>query len=188
MSWILTYSGQTMDLLNPSVMSVNAMDIAHALANQCRFTGHTKHFYSVAQHSVLVCRVVKTMTDDPAVHLAAILHDATEAYLADIASPVKPLLTNYAELEQGVWRVICRRYGIPQFADQVPPEVKHADLILLATEKRDLMPSHPVPWPILEGVVPMDKTIRPMMPAVLVPCQAPRAMPPEGVCLPERLV
>lgn len=164
MSWILTYTGQTFDLRQPSALHINALDIGHALANQCRFTGHTRRFYSAAQHSLLVCQVVKTMTDDPAMHLAAILHDATEAYLADIASPVKPLLSNYAELERGVWRAICRRYGLAAFAEALPAEVKHADLILLATEKRDLMPAHPAPWPILDGIPSMDETIVPMQP------------------------
>src|SRR6266496_3875421 len=81
---IILASGKWFNVFNPKPEDVDIRDIAHALSNQCRFTGHTKEFYSVAQHSVLVSTFCAP--EDAAWGL---LHDASEAYLSDIASPVK---------------------------------------------------------------------------------------------------
>jgi len=151
MSWILTKTGRRFDLLMPMADQVSTLDIAHALANICRFNGHTKHHYSVAQHCLLVASIV------PANHqLAALLHDATEAYVGDMVRPLKALLPNYSAIENGIWLAICERFNLDP---QLPTCIHQADMIALATERRDLMPEHGEPWPCLEGVTPLPQQL-----------------------------
>lgn len=156
MSWILTYTGRRFDPLNPDPALIDPLDIAHALANMCRFNGHCRQFYSVAQHSVLVSQIVP---ETEALH--GLLHDASEAYIADITRPVKPHLQNYREIEERIEAAVAERFGIPV---EMPSTVKLADVVLLATEKRDLMPEHPDPWPVLDGIRPMAEVIDPWTP------------------------
>lgn len=153
---IQTASGRYADLLDPQPHHIDIGDIAHALANLCRFGGHTREFYSVAQHSVLASRIV------PREHaLTALLHDATEAYVGDMVLPLKDLLPGYRLLEASVWRRIAAHYGLPIV---LPGCVKRADLVLLATERRDLMNEQAEPWPVLENVPTLPDTIKPWTP------------------------
>lgn len=152
MTWILTNSGKRFDLIDPQPDMIDLCDIAHALANECRFAGHSRYFYSVAQHSVLASRIV------PAEHaFEALLHDATEAYLKDIPRPLKHLLPDYRAIEQRVNSAIRARFGLP--ATQSAP-VSDADITLLATERRDLMPNDDGEWSDLRGITPLDQRIR----------------------------
>ncbi|MGE0450874.1 MAG: phosphohydrolase [Vicinamibacterales bacterium] len=131
--WISTYSGQPFFPLEPRVEDVRIGDIAHALAQLCRFAGQCRAFYSVAQHSVLVSRFCP-----PEHALWGLLHDASEAYLCDITSPVKgaPALEGYRAIERGVQAAIATRFGLPI---EEPAAVKDADQVLLRTEQRDLL-------------------------------------------------
>lgn len=133
MSWILTHSGRQFDLLAPTAAMISPHDIAHALANLCRFNGHTREHYSVAQHSLIVCDLA------PEKHqLSALIHDATEAYLGDMTRPLKALMPEYRNAEQRVWITICDRFNIPQV---LPESVIRADMVALATERRDNTPA-----------------------------------------------
>lgn len=167
MTWILTRSGRKFDLANPTADMVDPADIAHSLSMQCRFNGHTSSFYSVAQHCYLVADLV------PAEHqLHALLHDATEAYVGDLVRPLKEGMRNWANYhglacaydvaEQQVWEAICERFDLDP---RLPASVKHADLVALATEKRDLMPQHQEPWPCLDGITPAPDRIHSWTPA-----------------------
>jgi hypothetical protein len=142
--WIQTYTGKKFDFLNPDVDSVCIEDITHSLSNICRYTGHVKSFYSVAQHSVLVSLAVP---EEDA--LSGLLHDAAEAYLTDISKPLKVLLPEYCRLEDNVWLKIAEKFNLPEI---LPASVKDADLRLLATEKRDLMSDCGSSWKITDGV------------------------------------
>ena len=155
--WIQTYTGKKFDFLNPTAEAVCIEDIAHALSNICRYTGHTKKFYSVAQHSVLMADNVLPDEDK----LVALLHDATEAYLTDISKPLKNLLPQYCELEDKVYKVIAEKFGL---SDKLPDSVKEADLRLLATEKRDLLIGEPGEWTIIKTVNPYPERIEPWSP------------------------
>ncbi len=108
-------------------------DLASALSKICRFTGHCKEFYSVAQHSVMVSYIVP-----PQFTFQGLMHDAHEAYVGDVSSPLKQLIADYKKLERQVESRVRFCYGLPYELD---PSVKEADLVALVTERRDLMPS-----------------------------------------------
>ncbi|WP_313135631.1 phosphohydrolase [Stutzerimonas nitrititolerans] len=148
MTWILTRTGRRFDLLAPCPSQIFVLDIAHALAHLCRFNGHTSRHYSVAQHSLVVASIV------PAEHkLAALLHDATEAYVGDMVRPLKQLMPEYQQIEQRIWHAICERFDI---APELPECVKEADMLALATERAQLMPDHPAEWECLAGITPLS--------------------------------
>lgn len=117
---IRTYGGRYIDPLNPDPEAIDINDIAHALSNICRFGGHTMRFYSVAEHSLHVMQLVKA----PELKLCALLHDASEAYLLDIPSPVKHRLTDYKQAEFKLMTIIARKY---RFEWPKPKEVQLAD-------------------------------------------------------------
>lgn len=167
MTWILTRSGLKFDLASPTADMVDPADIAHSLSMQCRFNGHTNRYYSVAQHCYLVADLVPAEDQ-----LAALLHDATEAYVGDMVRPLKEAMRDcaryhgtscmYEVTEARVWEAICERFNLDP---TLPSSVKHADLVALATEKRDLMPHHPAPWPCLFGIDPHPAYIDPWQPS-----------------------
>jgi 5'-deoxynucleotidase YfbR-like HD superfamily hydrolase len=115
----MTYSGTKFWPLDPRPEDLNLADIAHALSNICRYGGHCKNFYSVAEHCVLMSEKVTGRNK-----LWALLHDATEAYLMDLPRPIKPYLPGYAEYETKLMKCIAERYGLPY---EMPAEVKDAD-------------------------------------------------------------
>ena len=154
MNWILTRSGRQFDLLNPTAAMISPHDIGHALARLCRFNGHTLDHYSVAQHSMIVCDLVPLKDQLP-----ALLHDATEAYLGDMTRPLKALMPAYRQIEQRVWHAVCDRFEIDPI---LPDSVIRADMVALATERRDLMPQHPGEWECLKGVPAMPERITPL--------------------------
>lgn len=149
-----TANGHVFWPLDPKPEEVFIEDIGHALGNICRFNGHSNIFYSVAQHSVLASYYVEAKGKstkavpaeiDPRLRqlaLAALLHDATEAYACDIIRPVKRLLVGYKEIESGIAAAITEAFA-SKLGDvslvELPPEVEEADQRMLATEMRDLM-------------------------------------------------
>ena len=136
--WIQTYTGGRFYPLKPEISDIRLEDIAHALANTCRYTGHCSDFYSVAQHSVIVSHLVPD-------HCAqwGLLHDAAEAYISDIARPIKklPALREYCETEHEIMIFIARKFGLPMHE---PDEVKLADNKALSIEVQVLMPQREV--------------------------------------------
>lgn len=157
-AWIETFGGRRFYILDPRPQDVALEDIAHALSLLTRFTGHTREFYSVAQHSVLVSRVC-----DSADAFDGLLHDGSEAYLADMNSPLKrsPEMARYRTAERHVQAAIAEHFGLNP---KEPASVKQADRRLLVTEKRDLMAPSPT-WEAFADVVPLPETITPWSPA-----------------------
>jgi hypothetical protein len=117
---------------------INILDVANAISKQVRWMGHLKGdcWYSVAEHCVLVARLVKTMGGSVEDQFAALMHDASEAYLADIAAPFKRELGAYYEKEGLITARLMRRYRI---AESMPKIVRDADWMLLWIEARDLL-------------------------------------------------
>jgi uncharacterized protein len=132
--WIETFSGVRFQILEPTPEMVNIEDIAHALSNQCRWTGHVSRFFSVAEHSLWVSRLC-----EPQDALWGLLHDASEGYLCDLSRPIKygsGIGPHYREIEERLMTAICERFGLPA---EMPKSVKFADNTLLFTEKKQLM-------------------------------------------------
>lgn len=134
-NWIQTYTGRQYWPHAPSPSDVDIEDIAHALSNLCRYTGHCARFYSVAEHSILVSKLVPQ-------HLAleALLHDAAEAYLNDLSTPVKRQMTDYKTAERANDVAIRVAFGLPLLH---APEVKQADTLAYWCEREQLMLKHP---------------------------------------------
>jgi|HubBroStandDraft_1064217.scaffolds.fasta_scaffold92962_3 hypothetical protein len=135
--YIRTFSGQKLYWSKLEDHTYSIVDIAHALALRVRWSGHVRYFYSIAQHSVLVSYLV-----EPEYQLAALLHDASEAYIADIPSPLKWYMAQQGnsllkDLEEKIDCAIAYQFNF-QFPRH--PSIKQADITLLATENRDLMP------------------------------------------------
>ncbi len=154
--YVSTHLGHRFYPLAPRIDDVAIEDIAHGLAFQCRFNGQTQHFYSVAQHSLIVAGLVPRR-----LALAALLHDAGEAYLGDLVKPLKRLFPEFSRIEAGVMEIIGARFAVSGFDDRA---IKRADLVALATEKRDLMPHSTETWPSLTGIAPLPQRIRAMPP------------------------
>lgn len=152
---ICTVTGNYFDFEYPERSTFNINDIAHALAHICRFTGHTREFYSVAQHSILVSdQLPKEL------QLAGLLHDAAEAFIGDVSSPLKRMLPDYKAVERRVEHAIFNRFGVRREMYENKAQIKAADLTLLATERRDLMPDMGDQWEMLKGVQPLPTRIR----------------------------
>jgi hypothetical protein len=130
---ILTYSGNLFSPLDPQPKDVHIEDIAHSLSLLCRFTGHARVFYSVAQHSIQV-----SLRVPPKYALWGLLHDATEAYLNDISLPLKvlPEYSEYRDAEKRLSQVIMTRFGLDP---EEPEPVKVADKLMCRIEGCVLM-------------------------------------------------
>ncbi len=151
-------SGRYINFVAPDPNAFCIRDIAHALSHTCRFGGHTRDFYSVAQHSVLVSHLVPECDQ-----FAALMHDAAEAYVGDVPSPLKQLLPEYKVIEKRIEACLFERFGL---FDGMPVSVKKADLIMLATEQRDLMhaKNDDEEWGIIADVRVAPFRIKPQSP------------------------
>lgn len=148
-----TYSGIAFNLRDPDPLQVNVIDIAHHLAAFGRYCGAAKSFYSVAQHSVLVSRLVWRQTKSHQLAKAALLHDAHEAYIGDWT---RPLCEAYPELKPIRRRIalrldlaIAKAFGIDA-GDFHHPIVIDADNSTLMAEANELMPSKGEGWDLAE--------------------------------------
>lgn len=127
--WIQTYSGKRFYFRDPNPDDLSIEDIAQALSKQCRFAGHVQKFYSVAEHSVLV----SYMTLNP---LEGLLHDASEAFIVDMPSPIKAELKGYQDVEEVIMKVIAEKFG---FAYPMSDDLHDADKAQLIEEARHLL-------------------------------------------------
>jgi len=131
-NWIHTFTGKKFHPLDPDPSMIDIEDIAHALSNLCRYGGHVRRFYSVAQHSCLVGGAVPERF-----RAWGLLHDATEAYLVDMPRPIKNEMPQYKLAETRLSHAICLRFGL----DPVEPKaVKDVDTRILRNEAEALLP------------------------------------------------
>jgi len=161
--WIGTHTGTKFWPLEPAASEVHIEDIAHSLARQCRFNGHCRGFYSVAEHSIEVSRHVPRAKRFA---LWGLLHDAAEAYLSDLVRPIKAQchyqvptttmrsghrLQTYRECEAQIQRCIADRFCLDF---PIPTEVDDADNRMLVTERSQLFNENQPHWDALDGVEP----------------------------------
>ncbi|MBF0305168.1 MAG: hypothetical protein HQL41_05920 [Alphaproteobacteria bacterium] len=165
-AWITTEKGGPFNLAHPKAGDVDIEEIAASLAKLCRFNGHSRYFYSVAQHSVLVSDMLP-----PELRAYGLFHDAHKAYLGDLTTPIKDVLARtFLEMLRDVGGCLDVTHSLPDpwgtMTDRVdvaifravglrwPPPVdvarlvKHCDLVALATERRDLLAEQSPPWTI----------------------------------------
>lgn len=156
---IQTCDGHYFNFIKPRADTIGIKSVAHALSHLCRFTGHTRDLYTVAQHSLMVSLIVPEQFARE-----GLMHDATEAYIGDVSSPLKHLLPDYAAIEENLESVIAGKFGLDWTPD-AKRAVKKADLIMLVTERRDFFDA-PMDgeWAYLTGVQPLAMTISPMPP------------------------
>ena len=140
--WMQLASGRAFYPLDPRPEEIHIEDIAAALSKLCRYGGHCKRFYSVAEHCVLMAHAAPD-----GMHLAALLHDASEAYLSDVIRPIKRHLENYERIEAELERVIAQRFTL-EFP--MPAAVKALDNAILVDERDQAMVTPPQPWGLTE--------------------------------------
>ena len=129
---IMLHTGKMFDLVDIDPYLIDIYDIAHHLAHLCRFTGATREFYSVAQHSLFV-----SINVSPENAFVGLLHDAAEAYIGDVSAPLKRVLPDYNRIEENLWEAIAWRFNIPF---DIPAEVKEIDRRLGDTEQMKFLP------------------------------------------------
>lgn len=150
-AFVQVKSGAYLDILNPNPEHIYLDDIAHALSMICRYTGHVRRFYSVAQHSVLCCQNAPSRSK-----WAALMHDAAEAYIGDVSRPLKQLLPEYKAIEKRIESAIFEKFAVVE-----DEHVKRADREALKTERRDLMPDTGEIWGPTEGFTAWPERITP---------------------------
>ncbi len=149
--WIETFTGKSFFPLDPEPDKICIEDITHALSMLCRFNGHCKVFYSIAEHSIRVANFVKQTfypytnkrivrkKRDLTIELYALLHDSAEAYNSDIPRPIKSSLTNFKDIENKILEIILEKFCLTNYiSEDYKKFIQDADDILLATEARDL--------------------------------------------------
>lgn len=139
--YIETYTGRLLTPLDPDPADMSVQDIAHALAMKCRYSGHSRNFYSVAEHSVLMAEWFEKQ-DCAFRALYALLHDANEAYLPDVPSPVKQALPWWAEIEGRMDKAVMRFFNCYLLRDRaIMSDVKRADTRIKLAEAESLLVS-----------------------------------------------
>ncbi|MFZ5650132.1 MAG: phosphohydrolase [Bacillota bacterium] len=157
-NWIETYTGKKFYPLDPRPEDVCIEDIAHSLAMQCRFNGHTRVFYSVAEHSVLMARELALLGYGKTVQLYGLLHDAAEAYLCDLPRPIKQELNQYRTAEIKLQRTILNALGLSSPGIDAEAAITIMDSWLLGYEGRTLMSDRDA-WTMLFGKFTPKSTV-----------------------------
>ena len=170
--WMETASGQKVSLVYPDPSTILIEDISFALSRQARFNGHSRgEPYSVARHSLWVSRYLEIVRPELALH--GLLHDAHEAYLGDVISPVAlsspPVKKGMSELKARLNAAIAEALELPSLSDEQQAMIRHADLQALAAEASALMVSQGADWDLIPV---MDHNAR----ALAAPCGAPWTM------------
>lgn len=157
-------TGRYVDPCDLQIEDVRISDIAAALSKQCRFSGHVREFYSVAEHSVRVSWYIAATGGDHEEQMLGLMHDAPEYVLQDMPRPLKHRSgfgETYREYEEKTWHVIADAFGLQH---ELSSLVKLADNVMLVTERRDLMPNDGVVWEGFEQYHPHWQVIEPWTP------------------------
>lgn len=149
-AWIETYTGVRFSLSAPQPEDVCVEDVAHSLAYQCRYNGHIREFYSVAEHSCHVHDLLVREGHRDQVAFSGLMHDATEAYVGDLPAPLKSILPDYKRVEYLVWDAVTVAFGMQL---TLPVRVRELDRLMVLAEKKRLKFDSDHDWGI-DGDVP----------------------------------
>lgn len=142
-NWTMTtFTGLSFDPLAPDPALITLEDIAHALSLICRGGGHLRYHYSVGLHSLNCANEGRARGLDRRLQLACLLHDASEAYLSDIVSPVKHRLTEYPHFEHALEDAIFEHFGLGRLCEAEHAQVKSIDVSMLGNELHALLRGH----------------------------------------------
>jgi len=162
---IQTQSGVIFYPLDPLLEDIVLEDVAHALSNKCRFTGHTRSFYSSGEHAVRVALDIANVGGDYLDQLGGLHHDDTDSYLPDVPTPLKvlPEFAWFRDLEHYMQDLCFLKFNCIDINHSL---IKRSDIRMLLTEKRDLMPEKNSNWnhSYTEEAVPHPYKIKPLKP------------------------
>jgi len=139
MSEILTHTRVMFDPVHPDAALIDIRDIAHSLSMLCRANGHFPTFYSVGQHSINCMQEAAARGYSRRVQLACLLHDASEAYLADVTRPVKKELPRYLQIEAPLQNLIWEKFMGQPLSNEEYTQVFAIDDTILYYEFKELM-------------------------------------------------
>lgn len=162
-NWIETFTGKQFFPNDPRPEDIDIYDIAASLSKLCRFNGHTRVFYSVAEHCVLMAQYSLNTHLGRRLALEALLHDGAEAYIGDMPKPVKDMDPIFQEMEAKIYRAVSQKFGIPPLTTSI---VKVWDVAILKTERAAVMPQSNHTWSLPEEVVPLPVTVEGWAPEV----------------------
>jgi hypothetical protein len=157
--WVGTFTGRRFWPSAPKVDDITIIDIAHHLSNICRYNGSTIAHYSVAQHSCILCDYVqKARSGTPLDCLQILMHDAPEAWIGDMARPIKQHAPDYRKMDHDVTVVVRSWMGwdglpIPDWQDEL-------DTRIIADERAQVVFDQENDW-LMDGVEPLDVDIEP---------------------------
>jgi hypothetical protein len=151
-----TYTGRAFYPLDAKAEDIDALDIAHGISMQCRYNGHVKRFYSVAEHCVLMSDWLADNGASDNDVLYALLHDATESYVGDMVRPLKKHIPDFSVAEDGVMIAIAERFGLE--SPLMPESVRNADNRILLDERAELLGTPPHAWAV-EDLTPLGVKI-----------------------------
>ncbi len=167
--WMQTFSGRRFYPLAPRAEDIELADVAHGLAMTCRYGGQSRHYYSVAEHCVIVSEVVERdalfaglpIATVRAWALAALLHDSAEAYIGDMVRPLKhqPEMLEFRNAERAIEVEVCRRFSLGAPTGDRTAAIKTVDDRILVDEIHALMPDPSMYAPWLQGLEPLGITI-----------------------------
>lgn len=150
-----TFGSRQIDFLDPKPEDIDIEDIFMSLSRTSRYRGFTTRIYSVLEHSYRGALAMRKLK--PEYTLEFLLHDAAEAYVGDVPTPLKELIPEFRTIEHRIDAVIREKYGLPL---TMSPEVKAMDLAMMVTEKQALKPDSG-DWGLLEGLKPANVNIDP---------------------------
>lgn len=143
-NYLKTYMGHKVDPLNVSAEDIMLEDIAHALSLMCRGNGQVVHFYSVGQHCINCAKEAKERAWDVRLQLGCLLHDAAEAYMSDLITPVKVCMPQYYEIEDRFLKAVFDKFGLADLTEGEWDRIMEVDRALLIYDLVELL-KEPVP-------------------------------------------
>jgi len=160
--WIETFTGRRVRLTAPSIADINIIDVAHALSMQCRYTGHTRFFYPVGHHCILIYDWLRSRGHPPSTCLRGLLHDSGETWAADVARPLKPMVPELVAAERRMTALTYRLVGLAD-DDEEEALVHDVDHRIIGDERRATMSDSGNVWGT-DRLEPLGVDIRPSNP------------------------